>query len=344
MKVVIAGGHGALGGRVRALCKRLAPTLDVVPASRRGRGGERLDLHADGLAGRLEGFDALVNAVGPYDYDPSPILRACAEARCHYVDLAELPRYVEEAEEASRKYDAAGAGVAVVCGASTSPGLLASLAGEFLATPGVESIDAWLSIGTDNPATPALLFGLLRPLGETLPDGERAFSRVFRRDAAEGTTLAYGRYPFPRRGSRVRVGERDLPLRFYAGFDRALLAHVLRRAASWLPRIADSRLHFLSRIGSLAANAGRPFGGRVGRLALDARDAAGGCVASLEVRADRDGLNVPASPPVWALERLAEPGTPSAGWIPFEALIDADAAKERLRKLGCRVDTWERPR
>ncbi|NNL86014.1 MAG: hypothetical protein HKP27_10195 [Myxococcales bacterium] len=271
-------------------------------------------------------------------------MRACVEARCHYIDLAELPEFLTAVARAAERAGAEDAGTLVVPGCSTSPSLIACLAQRFRGLAGLARVDAWLSIGTNNPSSPALLYGLLRPLGRELPDGERAYARLAWRSARDGTALCYGRYPFPRENEELDLGAGALPVRFFAGFDRSFVARLLWIASRVVNPLSDAKLRRWTRWGDRAAKLARPFGGRIGRLALEAFDASGECLAGIEVTAERDGLDVPAAPPVWLLQNIASSPVDGGGCVPFERRVAADAALAGLARLGCRVDTWERAR
>ena len=103
-----------------------------------------------------------MNVVGPYGWDPEALLEACVGAGCHYVDLAEDPGFLAAVGRAAERHAAAGAGVAVVAGASTVPGLVDLLA-RHVSGSDTSHVGAWLSMGSRNPVSRGLLTGLLRP-------------------------------------------------------------------------------------------------------------------------------------------------------------------------------------
>ena len=226
--VLVLGAGGVLGRRVARLLAAGLPGARVVPASRRGPaalgpGARSADVRdAASLARALAGIDLVVNAVGPYTYDPGPLAEACVAAGAHYLDLAEDAAFLAALRGAAQRAGAASAGVAFVPGCSTTPGLVELLAQGFARIDGLAAVDAWLSLGTRNPLSAALLQGLLRPLGRPAPDGGRWFDAVVWH-RADGRVLAFGRYPSGLPGERVRAGGCEVPLRFHAGFDRAAL-------------------------------------------------------------------------------------------------------------------------
>ena len=107
--VLVVGATGELGERVCRLLRRWTPSVRVVGANRSGRGHpdfpvQRVDVRDErSLAPALAGVSLVVNAVGPYLYDPAPLVRACVRARAHLVDLAEDLAWFGAVAEADRK-------------------------------------------------------------------------------------------------------------------------------------------------------------------------------------------------------------------------------------------------
>jgi Saccharopine dehydrogenase NADP binding domain len=338
--VLVLGAGGALGRRCARLLAAGLPGARVIPASRRGAaalgtGARTLDVRdAGSLAAGLGGVDLVVNAVGPYRYDPAPLVRACVAARVHALDLAEDVAYRSALAAEAERAGAAAAGVAFVSGCSTAPGLVELLAQGFAGVDRLAAVDAWLSLGTRNPVSAGLLVGLLRPLGRPAPDAGRWFeSRV--RHEVDGRRLAFGRYPSGLPGERLRLEGRELPLRFHAGFDRAWLVRALCAAAPRLAALSDDALARLARVALPAAQLARPCGGARGALLLEARDADGRVAAEVEVVALREGLDVPAAPVLWAARALAR--GPRAGVLRLADLVTRSEALAGLAALGCAV-------
>ena len=332
--VLVVGAKGVLGRRTLAWGRRHLPELRWV-AGHRGAGArpdERaVDLHdSASLRRQLGDFQLLINAVGPYDYDPRAILEACAASGCHYADLAELPEFLRAAETVAKGLSEKN--IAIVPGCSTTPGLLALLAQRLGAGDPPTAFDAWLAIGTRNPTSTGLVYGLLRPLGRPLPDGSRSFSRLVPRGAA-----LYGRYPYPTSPEVVQVDGREVPLRFHVGFDRPLLMRALVASNSLWPGRSDRDLRRIARLGSSIGNLLRPFGGRTGRLFLEAKNTRGESISILEVTAFSEGLDVPAQPAAWVAGELARRGGLPGGYAGLESIVSPDSAIAWLRDSGCRV-------
>jgi len=144
---------GELGQRVCRLLRRWTPSVRVVGANRSGRGHpdfpvHRVDVRDERtLVPALREVSLVVNAVGPYLYDPAPLVRACVRARAHLVALADDVAWFGAAAEAASRAGAAAAGVAVIPGCSTVPGLVSLLAQRWAARSDVASLSALLSLG-----------------------------------------------------------------------------------------------------------------------------------------------------------------------------------------------------
>lgn len=137
-RVLVLGGYGAFGGRVSERLAR-APQLELTIA---GRSRDKAEAFAT-LLGReapaqvipatldsakigvddleREHPDILINATGPYQAQDYRLARACIAAGVHYLDLADARAFVTGITALGA--EARAAGVLVVSGASTVPGL-----------------------------------------------------------------------------------------------------------------------------------------------------------------------------------------------------------------------------
>jgi NAD(P)-dependent dehydrogenase (short-subunit alcohol dehydrogenase family) len=341
--VLVVGATGELGRRVCRLLRGLGPGLHVVGASRSGRTVEgaptrRVDVRDErSLAPALEGVALVVNAVGPYRYDPGPLLRACVAARAHYVDLAEdLVWLAAVAEEASRS-GAAAAGLAVIPGCSTVPGLVALLASRWAERADVASVSAFLSMGSANPPSRGLLAGLLTPLGRAAPGGARWFTKLVRAGISDGRQLCFGAWPAPFPPDGMRLGARRVPVRFHAGFDRRWLTAALRLAAPLVGRLPARWIPTLSGLALPFARAATRAGTPHGVLLVRGEDAAGAELDRVEVHARSNGLDVPAAPAVWVAQRLLAGGLGSGGLRGLEQVVAPADAFSWLRGAGYEV-------
>jgi hypothetical protein len=339
-KMLIAGATGVMGRRLVALAERLLPHVEILRGSRRGRDGAlALDLHdAASVRHALPGVGVLINAVGPFEYDPAPLLAGCVQAGCHYVDLAETPAFIVAVERAARDLDAARAGVCVLSGCSTVPGLVQVLAQRWAGRQDVCRVRVLLSMGSANPVSATLLYSLLRPLGTRAADGSRYFGRLVRKEFHDTPSRLYGLYPsaFDRDG--LRLGGRPVPATFHAGLDRSAYGRALWLAARLLPWLSDRWLWAMCRGVQPVMPLVRRLGSRLGILTLEAYAEGGRLLDAVEVRARREGLNVPALPAVWAARLLVERDVPvPRGPVRLDQLFTPAQAEAWLSEEGYEV-------
>lgn len=340
--VLVLGASGTMGRRIVALLRREAPELRVVGASRHPERlgtpeARRLDLaEPASFAPALEGVRVLVHAAGPYDHDPRLLVAACLARGADYVDLAEDPAFIARVRAAAQ---GAVHRSRVVPGCSTVPGMVALLARRFDSLgrrADVARVEAHLSLGSRNPVSFGLLYGLLRPLGAAGPDGAAWFRKLERYEFVDGLVRSFGSYPIAL-GEGVALGERRVPVRLFVGFDRGFVNRILAEAARFVPSLEPPTLARLARWALPFASAARAVGGSEGRLSVDALDGSGCRLAAIELRADREGLDLPATPAVWAARRLAEGAEIPPGVRSLDELIPLDEALELLRKRGYTV-------
>lgn len=117
MRVLVLGGSGHFGGRI---CRRLGekPGLDVVAPPR-----AELDLGAADFGDKLRELNAdlVIHTAGPFQGQEYAVASACIDAGCNYVDLADGRDFVVGFTSLNER--AVAAGVTLVTGASTLPGL-----------------------------------------------------------------------------------------------------------------------------------------------------------------------------------------------------------------------------
>ena len=340
--VLVVGATGELGGRVCRLLRRWTPSVRIVGANRSGRGHPDFPVHRvdvgdeRSLAPALREVALVVNAVGPYLYAPAPLVRACVRARVHLVDLAEDAAWLGAAAEAASRAGAASAGVAVIPGCSTLPGLVTLLAQRWAGRAGIASLAAYLSLGSANPPSRGLLASLLAPLGRRMPSGARCFGRLARATLGDGRTLSFGAWPAPLPRAGLRLGARRVPLAFHAGFDRRALTLALWLAA---PLLALAPRRFVPALAAAAlplARVIRPLGTLRGALLVSAQGRDGVELDRIEVHAQANGLDIPAAPVVWVVERLLAGGLPG-GLLGLEDVVAPEDALGWLRAAGYEV-------
>jgi hypothetical protein len=135
----------------------------------------------------------------------------------------------------------------------------------------------------------------------------------------------------------LRLGARRVPLRFYTGFDRRWLTLALRLAAPLLAGVPRRFVPALSSAALPLARALRPLGTLQGALLLRAHDREGGECDRVEVLAAANGLDIPAAPVVWVVQRLLAGGLPDGGLLGLEDVVSVEAALHWLRGAGYQV-------
>jgi len=139
-EVLILGGYGNFGKRIAAaLSLHGVPVIiagrDLIKASAlaatlaRGR-GVAIDIHGD-LAGALrhEKPSVVIHTCGPFQGSDYSVARACAAAGVHYIDLADGRDFVRDFRGLDT--EAKAAGVTLISGASTVPGLSSAVVEHF---------------------------------------------------------------------------------------------------------------------------------------------------------------------------------------------------------------------
>jgi hypothetical protein len=347
-RVLVIGGYGAFGARV---CERLArePDLEVIVA---GRSEDAAAAYAAELRRTAKAkitlavLDAqtasardirtlaatvLINASGPFQAQSYGLARACIGAGCHYVDLADARAFVTGIGQLDQ--EARAAGVSVVSGASSVPGLSSAVvdayAGELSK---LDAIDIAISPGNSFDPGLATTASILGEVG-----------RPYATPMGGGPQTAYGwqglrRHRFPGIGARwmsnVEVPDLDLlparyptlqTVRFNAGVEVGLF-HLSLWGLSWLlraglvrdaGRLAAPLLATKRRIRFLGSDAGGMFVALHGR---DARNEPLGIEWTLIARSG-DGPYVPAIPSVLLAKRLAAGSGPVPGARPCFALF-----------------------
>jgi Saccharopine dehydrogenase NADP binding domain len=341
--LLVLGATGQLGRRIVALARRLLPDVRVLQGARRVATEtdpdlRRVDIHdADSVRRALAGVQVVINAVGPFEYDPTPLLEGCAEAACHYIDIAETPQFLAQVERLASRLP-----IATVSGCSTLPGLVQALARRWSGRDEVRRVRILLGMGTRNPVTPTLLYSLLSPLGSHAPDGARYFGRLVRKPLRGLRPRYYGRFPSPFEVDGLRIGERMLPATFHAGLDRAAAVHVLWLAARVVPHLRSEALSWLCRMAQPVMPLIQALGTPVGVLSIEALTKVGRLVAEVEVRALKEALNIPSLPAVWAARRLLGENPPS-GPLGLENLVTPQEAVDWLRAEGYQVTSVDTP-
>lgn len=341
--IVVAGATGELGSRVCRLIRRLAPTALLIGTNRSGKGHAELPIHPldvadrEGMAALLATADLVINAVGPYTYDPGPIVHAAISSRCHYADLSERLDFIERVREVGEQRAVAKSGVLIVPGCSTVPGLVDALAQRWRSDSEVAGLRVYLGVGSKNPVTRALLVSLLLPMGRK-HSGGRWFGELVQHELLDGSELSFGPYPAPFSDAQLTMGRRAIPIRFHMGFDRGWLNRVLALAAPILGRLGPRSVERLAVLALPMARLARRAGTERGILSVVAEDAAGRERGRIEIVAETAGLDIPALPAAWLAQALVREGWAAApGVRSLSRVISSEHAVEALVEAGYAV-------
>jgi len=347
-RILIVGGYGAFGAHA---AERLArePGIEIIIA---GRSLEKARQHANRLSERagievghatLDAAaatdteiralqpDVLINASGPFQRQDYSLARAAIGAGCHYLDLADARAFVTGIGCLDR--EARAAGVCVVSGASSVPGLSSAVVQRLAADlDQLDEVHIGISPGNSfdpGTATAASIIGQAGKPFTTRRDGKDA--------------VAYGwqglhRHRFPEIGDRwmsdVDVPDLDLlpqhypalaTARFSAGLEvgmfhlglwgmsglvRAGIVRDLGRLAA--PLVAAKR-----KLSALGSDTGGMFVNATGRD----RDGAARTLSWHLIARSGDGPYVPAMPAVILTKRLVAGKGPRPGAMPCFGLF-----------------------
>jgi len=190
-RVVVLGGTGHFGARI---CRRLAkePDLELIVTSRSEARAESLaaelqdkpaavsaaavDQDAPSLADWLGELNptVVIHTAGPYQGQDYRVAQACIDAGCHYVDLADGRDFVAGfyALDAAAK----DAGVVLVTGASTLPGVSSAVVNQMSDRfQSIERIETSIAPAHQTPRGPGTVRAVLSYCGapfETWCDGK----------------------------------------------------------------------------------------------------------------------------------------------------------------------------
>jgi hypothetical protein len=168
--VLVLGGYGSCGAHIsRALADD--PDVLLLIAGRNlqkaqrfalqlglsARRGQYLDATAPTLSSELLGLgvNTLIHAAGPFRGRDYRVARACIEAGCHYIDLADERDFVADISQLDGM--ARAAGVLVTSGAGLVPALSAAVVDHFLPQfSRLDSIDHGFAASARMPGLAAL--------------------------------------------------------------------------------------------------------------------------------------------------------------------------------------------
>ena len=331
------GWSGTMGQRIVRLLLEHVEGVQVIGASRHTDPHQLFPTRfinltdATSFDAALNGIDVLIHAAGPFNHDPTALVHACIERNIHYIDIAESLDFIRNVQRAVAS--ARACSVAIVSGCSTVPGFAACLSQRFSHLDPVARIHVMLNMGSNNPLTQGLCFGLLRPLGGPSTElSTRWFRRLTHTTHLDGQVRHYGNYPIPFE-QNMTVGTRSIPVSFDVGFDRLVINYALFMASFLMPMLSDKQLHALCRLAVRCGGALSLIGKTEGRFTLVARDQHDRALESVEVIAAKNGLDIPAITTVWAVEKLLESNGETSGFMGLEALLDSKNLERKLAAL-----------
>ncbi len=278
----------------------------------------------------LTSGDVVIDAVGPYLHDPRLLVQGCLERGAHYIDLSESPEFQASVRAALQDWSGTPRS-AIATGCSTIPAMADALM-SLIERPGddIARRVVWLSMGTRNPVSAALMYSLLRPLGRRHRHG-RWWRELRTCRLGDGRTPKNGSYPAPWPRERQEL---------WSGFDRSIYAWLLWFASFSLPLCPDRLLWWGCILTRPLVSMARWVGTRRGNLRLELHSTRGE-VRALEVRAQRDGLMIPACPAAWAAQALLQ-RVDIAGEVQLSALLSGKEIAARLQAMVYVVKVLER--
>ncbi len=357
MKVLVLGGYGNFGARI---CRALASDTDIelLVAGRNAvraqalaqelgprATGVALDQNRSDLAEQLVslGVELVIHTAGPFQAQGYRVATAAAEARAHYLDLADGRRFVCDFPAA---LDAAfrQAGRTAISGVSTVPALSSAVI-DALCTgwQHIDRIAICIAPAQTAPRGDATLAGVLSYCGEGVPvwlDGrwqtqrgwgglhQEHFARLRPRKSAlcdiPDLELFPGRYAVRDRVVFRAAVEVGLAQRIFAGLAAMRAARLIPPPSRWAGA--------LNRAGRLFDPFGSGLGGMVVRVSGSngqGRDTS----AAWHIAADNDhGPEIPCMAAILLARRLARgPALPAGAFTATGQLTLADFEPEFAR-------------
>lgn len=338
MKVLVLGGYGNFGARI---CRALASdrNIDLFVAGRDGQRaialaqqlgpsatGLALDLDGNDLAEQLLslGVELVVHTAGPFQQQGYRVATAAADARAHYLDLADGRRFVCDFPAAM---DAAfrRAGRTAISGASTVPALSSAVVDALCeGWQRIDRIAICIAPAQTAPRGDATLAGVLSYCGEAVPlwlDG-----RWQTRPGWGGLYLEHFARMRPRLGSLCDIPDLELFPSRYSVRDRVIFraateVGLSQRMLAFLAVLRTARLipppsswaRVLNRMGRLFEPFGSGLGGMVVRVSgRDGQDRDES--AAWHIAADNDhGPEIPCMASILLARKLASGSTVPVG-------------------------------
>lgn len=367
--IVVLGATGHFGARiVRRLLRE--PGANLVIASRSASDAAALaeslarpsaasvtscalDARDPRLAQQLADLRAgfVLHCAGPYQGQDYSVAKACIQAGCHYADLADGRDFVAGFETMATAADSAG--VLLVTGASTLPGLSSAVVADMLPRfSRLTAIATCIAPAHRTPRGPGTIAAVLSYCGapfKVLENGmwvDRYGWQDLRRQSLPGLGKRFSAacdVPdlelFPRWQPTLRSATfhaaLEAPWEHFALWFMAALrrAGLIRNMRSWVPRAA--------RIGRGLERFGSDAGGMTMTLIGD--DASGTPLTCTWVaKACRNhGPEIPCSPALVLARRFLRDNLPGTGARPCLGLVTLAELEQELSGFDIRFDRFE---
>jgi len=339
--VLILGGYGNFGKRIaEALAQDNIPIIiagrneakaKALAAALPGPGKTAIfDIRTD-LNDQLAAYrpSVVINTCGPFQDADYAVAEACIAHGIHYIDLADGRDFVAGINTLNT--DALSAGVSVVAGASTVPGLSSAVLAHFDKEFGrIDNMRYGINPGQKTERGLATTQGIMSYIGKPIKPFKGQARKTY------GWQNLY-RQDYPGLGKRW-MANCDIPdldllaqhyglksIQFSAGLELGVL-HLGVWALSWLVRLGlplnlPKRAAFLLRMSDLLNRFGSDDGGMHVTLTGTAKDGASKAVTWTIVAKGGDGPYIPTIPAVILAKRLFAGDTVPVGAMPCIGLI-----------------------
>ncbi|NIV17826.1 MAG: saccharopine dehydrogenase [Woeseiaceae bacterium] len=370
-KILILGGTGHFGARIS---RRLAcvPGIELLVTGRDAFRAEvlvdeilnlnpdsritalRLDQESDDFEAELRAISpfCVVSAAGPFQGQDYRVARACIELGCHYIDLADGREFV--ANFRSLYQQAREAGVVLISGASTLPGISSAVVAGFEARfSRIRRIETSIAPAGRTPLGRGTLAAVLSYCGrpfEAWVDG-RWQTRYGWQDLR--------RQEFPELGRRLSaaysVPDLDLLPRRVPGietvtFHAALgsqLEQLVLWTMAWLTRIklvSDWSKHArrLAGLSRRMQRHGSDWGGMKVTIAGDDHDGQPLCIDWYMTARDNHGPEIPCTPAIVLVKKLLRDEFLERGAVACISLFTLDELQRELANYSISTRVEER--
>ncbi|MCO1334951.1 saccharopine dehydrogenase NADP-binding domain-containing protein [Microbulbifer sp. OS29] len=205
-RVLILGGYGNFGARIAQMLKS-EPNIQLIIAGHNKRladrcaeelggltEGLRLERDSINLASQLKALhlDLLIHCAGPFQRESDyRVAKACIESRTPYIDISDARRFVCDFHRLSPAAEAAG--IAMVSGASSLPGLSSAALVEIQRElPVIHSVEAAIAPAHKIERGLATVRSGFESLGESFPQlREGRWRESFSGNHLRSITLAH---------------------------------------------------------------------------------------------------------------------------------------------------------